>query len=49
MSFGTANIFYPEAREDKCTIAILLDVDSVGFVLKANLLTRDLSKKTNCL
>ncbi|MFZ2655457.1 MAG: 3' terminal RNA ribose 2'-O-methyltransferase Hen1 [Victivallales bacterium] len=32
MSFGTANIFYPEANEDKCTLAILIDVDSVGLV-----------------
>lgn len=30
--FGTATVFYPEATEDACTTAILLDVDPVGMV-----------------
>lgn len=28
-SFGTATVFYPEAGEDRCTVALLLDVDPV--------------------
>ena len=32
MSFGKALVFYPEAREDSCTMALLLDVDPVGLV-----------------
>jgi 3' terminal RNA ribose 2'-O-methyltransferase Hen1 len=31
-SFGTAHVFYPEAAEDACTAALLLDVDPVGLV-----------------
>lgn len=32
LSFGQAHVFYPEARTDKCTAALLLDVDPVGLV-----------------
>lgn len=28
-SFGTATVFYPEATQERCTAALLLDVDSV--------------------
>ncbi|MFI6496568.1 3' terminal RNA ribose 2'-O-methyltransferase Hen1 [Nonomuraea typhae] len=31
-SFGTATVFYPEAGEDRCTVALLLDVDPVALV-----------------
>ncbi len=31
-SFGAAHVFYPEASEDGCTVALLLDVDPVGLV-----------------
>lgn len=31
-SFGRAHVFYPEATEDACTVALLLDVDPVGLV-----------------
>ena len=31
-SFGQAHVFYPEATEDGCTVALLLDVDPVGLV-----------------
>jgi len=31
-SFGQAHVFYPEASEDGCTVALLLDVDPVGLV-----------------
>jgi len=32
LSFGQAHIFYPEATEERCTAALLLDVDPVGLV-----------------
>ena len=32
LSFGKAHIFYPEADAEKCTAALLLDVDPVGLV-----------------
>ena len=32
LSFGKAYLFYPEATEDRCTAALLLDVDPVGLV-----------------
>src|SRR5215217_4455743 len=31
-SFGHAHVFYPVARADKCTAALLLDIDPVGLV-----------------
>jgi 3' terminal RNA ribose 2'-O-methyltransferase Hen1 len=30
--FGNATVFYPEATDDACTAAVLLDVDPVGIV-----------------
>jgi 3' terminal RNA ribose 2'-O-methyltransferase Hen1 len=32
LSFGRAHLFYPEASDDRCTAALLLDVDPVGMV-----------------
>lgn len=32
LSFGSAHVFYPEATEDCCTAALLLDVDPVAMV-----------------
>src|SRR5260370_8598151 len=32
LSFGRVHIFYPEATAERCTAALLLDVDSVGLV-----------------
>jgi hypothetical protein len=32
LSFGAAHVFYPEASVERCTAALLLDVDSVGLV-----------------
>jgi 3' terminal RNA ribose 2'-O-methyltransferase Hen1 len=32
LSFGHAHIFYPEANAERCTAALLLDVDPVGLV-----------------
>ena len=30
--FGAAHVFYPEATAERCTAALLLDVDPVGLV-----------------
>lgn len=32
LSFGQAHVFYPEAVPERCTAALLLDVDPVGLV-----------------
>jgi 3' terminal RNA ribose 2'-O-methyltransferase Hen1 len=32
LSFGQAHVFYPEAKDARCTAALLLDVDPVGLV-----------------
>ncbi|MBN1430332.1 MAG: 3' terminal RNA ribose 2'-O-methyltransferase Hen1 [Anaerolineae bacterium] len=32
MGFGQAHVFYPEANEDRCTAALLMDIDPVGLV-----------------
>jgi 3' terminal RNA ribose 2'-O-methyltransferase Hen1 len=32
LSFGKAHVFYPEATAERCTAALLLDVDPVGLV-----------------
>jgi 3' terminal RNA ribose 2'-O-methyltransferase Hen1 len=32
LSFGKAHILYPEATPERCTVAVLLDVDPVGLV-----------------
>ncbi len=32
LSYGKLYVFYPEATEDKCTVAMLLDVDPVGLI-----------------
>src|SRR5947209_20366644 len=32
LSFGQVHVFYPEARPERCTAALLLDVDPVGLV-----------------
>ena len=34
LSFGEAQVFYPEASDQRCTAALLLDVDPVGLVRK---------------
>lgn len=36
ISAGIAHIFYPDASNEKCTIALLLDIDPVGLVRKKN-------------
>jgi len=32
LAFGKAHVFYPEAAPDRCTAALLLDIDPVGLV-----------------
>ena len=32
LSFGAAHVFYPEATEERCTAALLLDVDPIALV-----------------
>ncbi|HVS85599.1 MAG TPA: 3' terminal RNA ribose 2'-O-methyltransferase Hen1 [Gaiellaceae bacterium] len=32
LAFGQAHVFFPEASEERCTAAVLLDVDPVGLV-----------------
>jgi 3' terminal RNA ribose 2'-O-methyltransferase Hen1 len=32
LPFGAARVFYPEAAEERCTVALLLEVDPVGLV-----------------
>src|SRR5438876_6673429 len=32
LSFGKAHVFYPEASDERCTAALLLDIDPVGLV-----------------
>ena len=32
LSFGKVHVFYPEARDDRCTMALLLEIDPVGLV-----------------
>jgi 3' terminal RNA ribose 2'-O-methyltransferase Hen1 len=32
LTFGKANVFYPEASAERCTVALQIDVDPVGLV-----------------
>src|SRR5205809_5517968 len=32
LSFGQAHVFYTEASDERCTAALLLDIDPVGLV-----------------
>jgi 3' terminal RNA ribose 2'-O-methyltransferase Hen1 len=34
LSFGKAHVFYPEATPERCTVALLVEVDPVGLVRK---------------
>jgi hypothetical protein len=42
-SFGTATVFYPEAGEDRCTAALLLDVDPVALARSRGKTSADFS------
>src|SRR4051812_21295424 len=32
LSFGNAHVFYPEATDERCTAALLLEIDPIGLV-----------------
>jgi 3' terminal RNA ribose 2'-O-methyltransferase Hen1 len=32
LNFGKAHVFYPEATEERCTAALLLDIDPIGLI-----------------
>ncbi|MEE9589782.1 MAG: 3' terminal RNA ribose 2'-O-methyltransferase Hen1 [Hyphomicrobiaceae bacterium] len=32
LAFGTTHMFYPEASDERCTFALLLDIDPIGLV-----------------
>ncbi|BDZ47769.1 3' terminal RNA ribose 2'-O-methyltransferase Hen1 [Frondihabitans sucicola] len=32
LSVGTAHVFYPEVSDERCTVALLLEVDAIGLV-----------------
>ena len=32
LAFGAAHVFYPEATEERCTAALLLEIDPIGLV-----------------
>ncbi len=32
LPFGRAHVFYPEATDERCTVALLLDVDPVALM-----------------
>src|SRR5437773_9121648 len=34
LTFGKAHVFYPEATADRCTVALLVEVDPVALVRK---------------
>ena len=41
LAFGKAHVFYPEASEDRCKVALLLDVDPIALVRGRGALTTD--------
>lgn len=36
LSVGTAHVFYPEVSDERCTVAMLLEVDPIGLVRDRN-------------
>jgi 3' terminal RNA ribose 2'-O-methyltransferase Hen1 len=36
LNFGKAHVFYPEATLERCTVALLLDIDPIGLSRKAH-------------
>jgi 3' terminal RNA ribose 2'-O-methyltransferase Hen1 len=34
LTFGDVHVFYPEATDERCTVAVLVEVDAVGLVRK---------------
>ncbi|MCA5894987.1 3' terminal RNA ribose 2'-O-methyltransferase Hen1 [Isoptericola sp. NEAU-Y5] len=42
-SFGTATVFYPEASDERCTVALLVEIDPVRLARSAGRRTPDFS------
>ncbi len=40
-AFGQAHVFYPEASPERCTVCLLLEIDSVGLVRRQYSRSRD--------
>ncbi|HEX4658222.1 MAG TPA: 3' terminal RNA ribose 2'-O-methyltransferase Hen1 [Streptosporangiaceae bacterium] len=36
LGFGTAHVFYPEASDERCSAAVLVDIDPIGLVRDRN-------------
>lgn len=36
LSYGKAHVFYPEATAERCTVALLLEIDPIGLVRNAH-------------
>jgi 3' terminal RNA ribose 2'-O-methyltransferase Hen1 len=47
LTFGKAHVFYPEAKEEKCTAALLLEIDPVGLVRRQSGDNRTLEEYVN--
>jgi len=45
LNHGKAHIFYPEATSERCTVALLLDIDLLIWLEGK----RDLQEKVDCL
>ena len=41
VAFGQAHVFYPEASPERCTVCLLLEIDSVGLVRRQYSQSRD--------
>ncbi|MXV77346.1 3' terminal RNA ribose 2'-O-methyltransferase Hen1 [Candidatus Poribacteria bacterium] len=41
VAFGQAHVFYPEASPERCTVCLLLEIDSVGLVRRQYSRSRD--------
>lgn len=47
LNFGNALVFYPEATVEKCTVALLLDIDPIGLVRSKGRENRTLEQYVN--
>jgi 3' terminal RNA ribose 2'-O-methyltransferase Hen1 len=47
LTFGKAYVFYPEASEERCTAALMLEVDPIGLVRRREGDTRTLEEYVN--
>ena len=47
LAFGTAHVFYPEATELRCTVALMIEVDPIGLVRRRGGDPRTLAEYVN--